>query len=105
MIGDDRQHLGGGTRQFSRIVAFAAQKMRKVGGRLTLPMATALDELDPASRMALRDGFDDRLHLSGRHLVAKPPGDLPRIERFVAGENHRFYRAFKIVDHTPAAFK
>src|SRR3546814_10892754 len=99
VIGDDRQHLGGGARQFARIVALAAQKMRKVGWRLEMPMPAALDEFDPASRMAPRDGLDDRLHLPGGHFIAEAPGDLPRVERFVAGEQHRLYRAFQIVDH------
>src|SRR3546814_2859787 len=73
--------------------------MRKVGGRLEMPMPAALDEFDPASRMAPRDGLDDRLHLPGGHFIAEAPGDLPRVERFVAGEQHRLYRAFQIVDH------
>src|SRR3546814_17063267 len=53
----------------------------------------------PASRMAPRDGLDDRLHLPGGHFIAEAPGDLPRVERFVAGEQHSLYRAFQIVDH------
>ena len=31
--------------------------------------------------------------------TGKAPGKLARVERFVAGEQHRLYRAFEIVDH------
>src|SRR3546814_12784377 len=59
VIGDDRQHLGGGTRQFARVVAFAAQRMRKVGRRLAMPMPAAHDEFDLAARVTPRDGLDE----------------------------------------------
>ena len=99
MIGDDRQHLGGGARQLVRIVAFAAEEMREVGGGLEMPMAAAFDQFDAAARVARSNRLDNRPHLPRRHFVAQPPRNLARVERCVAGEQHRFDRAFQIVDH------
>ena len=48
MIGDDRQSLGGRSRQPPRLLARAAKKVREIGRGLEMPSAAAFDELDPA---------------------------------------------------------
>src|SRR3546814_20059882 len=72
--------------------------MGEVGGGLEMPVSAALDQFDAAARMALCDRHDDHAHRPGRNLVAEPRRNLPRVERFVAGEQHRLDRAFQIVD-------
>src|SRR3546814_8532659 len=71
VIGDDRQHLGGGTRQFARVVAFAAQKMRKVARRMAMPMPAAPDKLDPADRATQRDSSEE--HTSETQSLMSTP--------------------------------
>ena len=107
MIGDDRQHFRRGARQLARIVALTAEQMRKVGGGLEMPVAAALDQFDTAPRVARRDRLQDRAHLARRQLVVEAPGNLARVERLVAGKDHRLYRAFAIVDlaHPWLAFR
>src|SRR3546814_20075538 len=88
VIGDDRQHLVGGARQFARIVALAAQKMRKVGGRLEMPMPAALDEFAPASRLPPRDRLAYRLPLLWGHFIADAADHLPLVQPFLPSPTH-----------------
>ena len=52
-----------------------------------------------AALVAFGNRQNDRADLARRHFIAQTSRDLPRIERFVAREQHRFYRAFQIIDH------
>jgi hypothetical protein len=81
--------------------------MRKIGGGLEMPVTAPLDQFDTAPRVAHRDRLQDRAHFARRQLVVEAPGNLSRVERFVAGKNHRLYRAFAIVDlaHPWLAFR
>ena len=70
---------------------------------------------DPATHCSVCSKADDHRHpddhpfesaiTRARRLAAEARRDLPRVERLVAGEQHRFYRAFEVVDHASAAFR
>ena len=63
-----------------------------------MPVTAALDEFDAASRVARGDRMDHRLDVGHRDFLGKARRDLPCVERFVAGEQHRLYRTFAVVD-------
>ncbi len=56
MIGDDRQHLHGGARQFARFLPFAAEQVGEIAGGLEMPMPAALDQFDTGPGVARGDG-------------------------------------------------
>ncbi len=96
MIGDDREHFGGGTTELAALLALAPEQMREIGCGLEVPALAALHQADTAIGIMVRQFAQARTDLAQRRVSEKTRQRL-RAHRLLGSEQRRLHPAHQIV--------